>query len=78
MDHVGHSPWGISPQGVAWCGESRPKQSDVYMVWLPNVRSQNAKSKESVHIWQVTQPWQLESESSKVTFSDPEKCVRAQ
>lgn len=38
------------------------------MVWLPSVRYQNPKDKESVHIWQVTQPWESEFESSEDTI----------
>lgn len=38
------------------------------MVWLPRVRYQNPKDKESVHIWQVTRPWESEFESSEDTI----------
>lgn len=35
------------------------------MVWLLSVRYQNPKDKESVHIWQMIQPWESEFESSE-------------
>lgn len=65
-DDMGES---LLRRGLVWRG-SRPKQSEesVYTVWLPNVRYQNPKGKESVHIWQVTQAWKSEFESSEDTI----------
>lgn len=64
MDDVGESFFREWP-GVGGQGPSRVRS--VYMVWLPNARYQKPKSKESAHIWQVTLPWESESESCEDT-----------